>query len=276
MTTSTTTLDGSAPGAAFGEGTVQIEGFAVRYFTAGDGEPVVVLHGAGGPRFSVPLDRFARTRRVILMELPGFGEQVNDVHASQAELAEAAAQAVAAIGLDRYHVLGTSFGGAIALHLALAHPDRLISLVLESPAAFREGATPPVDLSPEEMISRFRAHPERLPAFTPPDPESMARSWPVVERLLASRPDFDADLAERLPECMVRTLVVFGDRDGIIPPANGRTYRRLMPNCSLIFVHDAAHDIQADRAEAFTDLIEDFLNRGWQFLLPEESTVINP
>lgn len=276
MTSTAPILDDSAPGAGFSEGTVQIDGFAVRYFTAGEGEPIVVLHGAGGPQFSAPLDHFARNRRVVLLELPGFGQQVNDVHASQAELAEAAAQAVASIGLERYHVLGTSFGGAIALHLALAHPDRLISLVLESPAAFREGATSPADIPPAEMISRFRAHPERLPAFAPPDPESMARSWPLVERLLASRPDFDADLADRLPECMVRTLVVFGDRDGIIPPANGRTYRRLMPNCSLIFVHDAAHDIQADRAEAFTDLVADFLNRGWQFLLPEVSTVINP
>jgi pimeloyl-ACP methyl ester carboxylesterase len=276
MTNSASSLRESAIGAAFREGTVQIDGFTVRYFTAGAGEPLVVLHGAGGLQFSRPLDHFAESRRVVLLELPGFGEQVNDVHGTQAELAEAAAQAVAAIGLDRYHVLGTSFGGAIALNLVLAHPDRVISVVLEAPAAFREGATSPADIPPAEIVSRFRAHPERLPAFAPPNPEAMARSWPLVDRLLAVRPDYDAELAERLPECAVRTLVVFGDRDGVIPPANGRTYRRLMPNCSLIYVHDAAHDIQADRAEAFAELVEDFLNRGWQFLLPEESTLINP
>jgi hypothetical protein len=49
-----------------------------------------------------------------------------------------------------------------------------------------------------------------------------------------------------------------------------------MPNCALIYVHDAAHDIQGDRAEAFTDLVEDFLDRGWHFFLPEDSTLINP
>ena len=187
-----------------------------------------------------------------------------------------AAEAFAAIGIDRYHVLGTSFGGGIALHLALAHPDRVISLVLEAPAAFREGATSPADIPPEDMVRRFRVHPERVPAFTPPDPAVMARTWPLVERLLASRPEFDSELADRLPEVSIRTLVLFGDRDGIVPAENGRTYRRLMPNCSYVLVHDAAHDIQGDRPEAFADVAGDFLARGWQFLLPEQSTLINP
>jgi pimeloyl-ACP methyl ester carboxylesterase len=278
MTTSAMTATTEhAPGAGFAEATVAVQGFTVRYFQAGEGgDPLAVLHGAGGPRFSAALDLLAQQRRVILLEMPGFGEQPNDVHATPAELAEAAAEAFEAIGADRYHLLGTSFGGGIALHLALAHPDRVISLVLEAPAAFREGATSPADIGPQDMVRRFRAHPERIPAFTPPDPAVMARTWPLVERLLASRPEFDQELADLLPDVAVRTLVLFGDRDGIIPAENGRTYRRLMPNCSYILVHDAAHDIEGDRAEAFADVVGDFLARGWQFLLPEQSTLINP
>ena len=265
-----------APGADYTEGTVEVQGFTVRYFEAGEGEPLAVLHGAGGPQFSRALDLLARQRRVVLLEMPGFGDQANDVHQAPAELAEAVAEAFAAIGVDRYHLLGTSFGGGIALHVALAHPDRVVSLVLEAPAAFREGATSPAAIPPEDMVRRFRVHPERVPAFTPPDPAVMARTWPLVERLLGSRPEFDQELADRLPEVAVRTLVLFGDRDGIIPAENGRTFRRLMPNCSYILVHDAAHDIQGDRPEAFAETAGDFLARGWQFLLPEQSTLINP
>jgi pimeloyl-ACP methyl ester carboxylesterase len=278
MTTSTSpgTTD-VAPGAGFTETTVEIQGFTVRAFQAGEGgDPLAVLHGAGGARLSAALDLLAQQRRVILLEMPGFGDQPNDVHTTPAELAEAAAQAFAALGVERYHLLGTSFGGAIALHLTLAHPDRVISLVLEAPAAFREGATSPADIPPEDMLRRFRTHPERVPAFTPPDPATMARTWPLVERLLATRPEFDQELADQLPDVAVRTLVLFGDRDGVVPAENGRTYRRLMPNCSYVLVHDAAHDIQGDRAEAFADVVGDFLTRGWQFLLPEQSTVINP
>jgi pimeloyl-ACP methyl ester carboxylesterase len=91
-----------------------------------------------------------------------------------------------------------------------------------------------------------------------------------------SRSNYDQEMAARISEIGVRTLVLFGDRDGIVPPENGRIWRRLLPNCSFILIHDAAHDIQGDRAEAFADVVGDWLGRGWQFLLPEQDTLINP
>jgi pimeloyl-ACP methyl ester carboxylesterase len=267
----------AAPGSAFTQRAVEADGFTIRYFEAGDGETLVVLHGAGGPRFSLALDDLASRRRVILVEMPGFGDQANERHQTLAELAETVAEAIAAIGPQTYHLLGTSFGGAVALHLALAHPDRVQSMVLEGPAAFRVGATPPdPNAPPQEMLRRFRRHPDRVPAFEPPDPQAMARTWPLVDRLLASTPEFDEQLAACLPGCAVRTLVVFGDEDGVIPPANGRTFRQLMPNCSYVLVHQAAHDVQGDRAEAFSELVGEFLDRGWNFLLPERPTLLNP
>jgi pimeloyl-ACP methyl ester carboxylesterase len=275
----TSTLPGAAqqtPGAGFTDHTVEADGFTVRYAQAGTGEALVVLHGAGGLRHSLALDELAGQYRVLAIEMPGFGGQPNETHQTMAELAQSVAHVIDAIGLDRFHLLGTSFGGAAAAYLAVAHPDRVISLVLEGPAAFREGSTNPAEIPPEQMLGRFRTHPDRVPAFLPPDPEVMARTWPLVERLLGSRPEYDQELADQLPGLAVRTLVLFGDRDGIIPPQNGRTWRRLLPNCCFILVHDAAHDIQGDRAEAFVDVVGDWLARGWQFLLPEQDTLINP
>lgn len=267
----------AAVGSAFVRHAVEADGFTIGYFEAGDGEPLVVLHGAGGPRFSRALDILASQRRVILVEMPGFGDQPNDRHQTLADMAETVAAAIATIGPQTYHVLGTSFGGAVAIYLALAHPERVASLVLEGPAALRVGATPPDPTAPmDDMLRRFRRHPDRAPAFEPPNPQAMARTWPLVDRLLAATPEFDEQLAARLPECAVRTLVVFGDEDGVIPPANGRTFRQLMPNCSYVLVHQAAHDVQCDRAEAFAELAGDFLDRGWNFLLPEQPTLLNP
>ncbi|MGH3248582.1 MAG: alpha/beta fold hydrolase [Trebonia sp.] len=276
---STSTLPGAAqqtPGAGFTEHTVQADGFTVRYAESGTGEALVVLHGAGGLRHSRALDLLATQYRVVAIEMPGFGQQPNETHQTMAQLAQSVAVIIDAIGPDRYHLLGTSFGGATAAHLAVARPDRVISLVLEGPAAFREGSRNPAEIPPEQMLGAFRTHPERVPAFLPPDPEVMARTWPFVERMLGSRPVYDQELADQLPGLTVRTLVLFGDRDGIIPPQNGRTWRRLLPNCAFILVHDAAHDIQGDRAEAFVDVVSDWLARGWQFLLPDQDTLINP
>jgi pimeloyl-ACP methyl ester carboxylesterase len=275
----TSTLPGAAqqtPGAGFNDHTVEADGFTVRYADSGTGEALVVLHGAGGLRHSLAIDQLAAQYRVLAIEMPGFGGQPNETHQTMAELAQSVALVIDAIGLDRFHLLGTSFGGAAAAYLAVAHPDRVISLVLEAPAAFREGSRNPAEIPPEQLLGAFRTHPERVPAFLPPNPEFMARTWPLVERLLGSRPEYDQELADQLPGLTVRTLVLFGDRDGIIAPQNGRTWRRLLPNCSFILVHDAAHDIQGDRAEAFTDVVSDWLARGWQFLLPEQDTLINP
>ena len=244
----------------------------MRTWEAGSGDTVVVLHGAGGPRASVALDLLAESFRIVRVELPGWGDEPADHITSLADLASEVADLID----EPVHVLGTSLGGAVALHLALDHPDKLVSLVLESPAAFRVGAKPPNTLPPDELIKAFRRHPEREPHMAPPDPEAMARYWPVVERVLVATPEHDDALVERMQSCAVRTLVVFGEFDGVIPVENGRTYRRHMSNASFQIVHDAAHDVQADRPEAFADLVGDFLRRGMAFLVPDRDTLINP
>ena len=67
------------PGAAFVEGTVDAAGFTVRYLEAGDGPAVLYLPGAGGPVMTFALDALAERFRVIVLELPGWGSQPNDV-----------------------------------------------------------------------------------------------------------------------------------------------------------------------------------------------------
>ena len=126
------------------------------------------------------------------------------------------------------------------------------------------------------MTKAFRRHPDREPAWTGPDPARMQKVWPIVERVLVATPEYDEALTARMAESDVRTLVLFGEFDGVIPPENGRTYRRFMKNSSLQYVHDAAHDIQGDRAEAFADVVGDFLRRGMAFLVPDQDTLINP
>ena len=49
-----------------------------------------------------------------------------------------------------------------------------------------------------------------------------------------------------------------------------------MPNCALIYLYDAAHDIQSDRPEAFADVVADFVRRGMNFLVNDTDQLINP
>ena len=177
--------------------------------------------------------------------------------------------------MDTFHLLGTSLGGACALHLASRHPNRVISLTLESPARFRDRSVNPADLAPEQFVAAFRTHPERGLPLSPPDPEYMGRVWPTVMRLMGEDP-VPAAFVERIATVGTRTLVMFGRNDGVINPINGRTYRRAMPNCVLMYVYDAAHDIANDRPEMFVDVIRDFIRRGMNFMVNNTERLINP
>jgi pimeloyl-ACP methyl ester carboxylesterase len=66
--------------------TITADGFDLRYQESGDGPAVVVIHGAGGPRWSPALDLLAQDHHIILLELPGFGTEVNDRSQSLGDL----------------------------------------------------------------------------------------------------------------------------------------------------------------------------------------------
>jgi pimeloyl-ACP methyl ester carboxylesterase len=262
-----------APGSAFVERTVDAAGFTVRYLDAGDGPAVLYLPGAGGPVMTFALDALAERFRVIVIEYPGWGTQPNEV-ADFDGLADQIAQIASALGLERFHLVGTSFGGACALHFVLRHPQMVESLVLEAPGKIREQSAHPSTLAPDEFVKAFRSHPDRLPHMSPPDPDFMARVWPTVERLMGD--GTDNGFSARLAELPTRTLILFGRNDGIINPINGRILRRYLRNSSLQYVYDAAHDIQCDRPEAFADVVGDFLDRGMKFLINDQDGLINP
>ena len=258
----------------FGEHHVEADGFRIRSLEAGEGEPLVYLHGAGGPRISRGHEILAARHRVIAFEVPGFGQSpVNDRSASVRDLAATMTRAVAGRGIERYDLMGNSFGGRLALWMAALQPERIRALVLVAPAAIlpeRRGGPggPPTD------PAMLYAHPERVPLPPPPDPAVAAKQSALVQRL--SGPPRDADLEGRLPGLDIPTLVLFGTSDRAIPPEMGRHYRELLPDCQYVLVYDAGHLLDADRPEAFASAVDDFLQRPDGFLVSRSSGVIHP
>lgn len=259
---------------AFREGFVDADGFRIRYMAAGEGPPLVHLHGAGGMRLNQAHDLLARRFRVIAFEMPGFGTEPNQRSHDMAELAATMAQAVQAIGLERVNLMGTSFGGKVALLLALQSPELVRALVLESPAAIRpEGAQPPSG-TPDAMARRLYAHPERMPPLPNVDPALAAQIAALTKRLRG--PDRDADLEARLPGLTIPVLAVFGTRDTVTPPELGRIYKDLLPDAHLVLVYDAGHAIAAERPEAFVEVVADFLEREDAFVISRTKTLLLP
>src|SRR5438874_8400958 len=149
---------------AFREGFVEADGFRIRYMEAGDGPPLVHLHGAGGLRLTPAHDLLARHFRVVAFEMPGFGASAENTRTqSMPELAATMAAAADQLGLDRYNLMGTSFGGKTALWLALQQPERVLAVVLEAPAAIRQKGARPSSGTPEQRARQLYAHPDRMP-----------------------------------------------------------------------------------------------------------------
>jgi pimeloyl-ACP methyl ester carboxylesterase len=158
-----TLLETKTTAAAFRESFVEADGFHVRYMEAGEGPPLPHLHGAGGPRLTRAHELLSQRHRVIAFEMPGFGRsQENTRTRTMEEMAAPMATTASRLGIATFDLMGTSFGGEVALWLAVQQPERLRALVLEAPAAIRPVGTEPPSGSPEEMVRRLYAHPERL------------------------------------------------------------------------------------------------------------------
>ena len=110
-------------------------------FGGGEGTPIVFVHGFGGDlntwMFNQPA--LAEKRRVVALDLPGHGGSTKEIAAGDAaSLAAAVAEAMAALGIGRAHLVGHSMGGAVALTLAQLRPQSSASLTLIAPAGLGE------------------------------------------------------------------------------------------------------------------------------------------
>ena len=266
----------AVPSALFTERYIEADGFRMRYQEAGQGEPLVSLHGAGGMRLYRSHALLAAHYRVMVFEVPGFGQSpANERSQSMSELARSMAQAMTNLGIERFNLMGNSFGGKLALWMAVQQPERIQALVLVAPAAIRpEGAVPPATLSPEELMARLYAHPERQAPLPPLDPAIRAKQQALVRRIIG--PARDEALESRLPGLHVPVLVLFGTMDRMLPSEMGRLYCEKLPNCHLILMYDAGHEVDADRPEAFVSVVSDFLQHHEAFLVNRQSGLINP
>ena len=260
---------------AFTEGHVEVDGFRIRYLEAGQGNPVVMLHGVGGLILAKLHDELAKKYRVMAFEMPGFGQSpANTASQSVKDLARTMAQAATQLGLNSYALIGTSFGSRVALWQALQSPQQVDLLVLIAPTAvLPEGYTMPV-VAPDQIAKLLFAHPENVPAQLPADPANVAKEMALVQRIQgASR---DTELEDKLGQVQTQTLVVFGTADKVVPPAMGRTYRERMPNCHFVMVYDAGHAVATERPEALSNTIADFLDLRETFIVSRRDGRINP
>jgi pimeloyl-ACP methyl ester carboxylesterase len=244
--------------------------FKIRVLTAGEGNPLVFIHGAGGLFWDPFLDGLARRFTVFAPEHPGFGQSLGLEHVYDIwDLVLYYNELLDELGVARATIVGHSFGGMVAAELAANNPDRVERLVLISPIGLWLDEHPIPDISgipPATLPSLILADPTgplaaMLPAPDPTDPEAILTAINSMASILQFIwPLPDKGLSRRLYRVKAPTLVVWGAQDRLVDPAYGAAFVAALADARLVVIDGAGHLPQLEQLDAVANAVGAFLS----------------
>jgi len=257
---------------------VDVGDLRIAYARAGGGGPaVIMLHGApcDSRTWQWMLPDLARDHTVIAWDAPGFGRSTDIDDSWRApQYADALAGFIAALGLERPHVVGHSFGTMVALSLFSRHPAVPASLVLVGGYAGWAGSLPPAEvahrlemfLGMAELGNRFdpKSYPGLFSELIPADRDAalvrMMREnvRPATVRA-AGHIGAETDLRPVLPTIDVPTLVLHGEADARSPLANAEALHTAIPTSQLVVLPRLGHACVVEDPESCAAEIRRFL-----------------
>lgn len=258
-------------------------GINTNYHDVGSGFPVLMLHGSGPgvsawANWRLVMPPLAERVRVIAPDMAGFGytERRPDVRYDMDTWVAQAVGMLDALGIERADLVGNSFGGGLALQVAIRHPHRIRRLVLMGSVGVRFDITPALDAvwgytpSIETMrglldlfawdrslvnddLAKLRYEASIRPGFQ----ESFAAMFPAPRQRWVDAMASNVDDIKALPH---ETLVIHGREDKVIPLDTSLTLAQWIPNAQLHVYGKCGHWTQIEHAARFARLVGDFLN----------------
>ncbi|HXK33499.1 MAG TPA: alpha/beta hydrolase [Dehalococcoidia bacterium] len=256
-------------------------GVRLYYETHGRGEPLLLIPGFGCTThiYQHQTPAFAQRFRVIVYDPRGAARSSAPPSGwTMRDYADDAAAVLDAARAEEAFVLGTSFGGMVAQHLALEHPGRVRRLVLgcTTPGGAAHVSPPPAQIAlflasgdepdpakavrmryPLHYSDEYAAeHDDEIVARALADQEWRCSPEGRAGQLAAMRTH---DVAGRLPSLAAPTLVAHGEHDGVIPAENARTLASRIPSAMLRIYAGARHVFFIERADEFNRDVLEFL-----------------
>ncbi|MFF8653235.1 alpha/beta fold hydrolase [Streptomyces huasconensis] len=269
---------------------IDVGGKPTRYLEAGRGDPVLLIHGEGGvsEQWDGVLRGLASNHRTIAVDLPGYGYSKPIADARPAAMARFTWEFTRAVGAERPVVIGHSFGGAVAVHMALQRPEQVPSLVLVSsagmgrvinPAMVLLAVTPVGDLTkwlfpnlpggPRVLVAGVAlagaTRPWRLPSSWLSSQARAVSSPEALPTTLRSQRSSVGPcgqknlLLKQLPHLPMPTLVAWGTHDVMVPFWQAIAARRRLPNGQLQLVPCSGHLMPTEAAGALLKTLRPFI-----------------
>ena len=256
---------------------VDVDGLSIAYERAGAGPPLLLLHGGFSDHraWRRQLESFSHEWTVVAWDAPGCGASSDPpTNFALGDFADAVAGLVAAVGLERPHLGGLSFGAGLALQVYDRHPRLPRSLVLAGAYAGWGGSLPPEEV--EARLARAVADAEKppeqwvesyLPTFFAGDVSQEALDE-TVAMMLDTRPAgmlpmlrafAEADLRPMLSRIRVPTLLLYGDADVRSPLAVAEDLHAQIPTSRLAVLPGVGHASHVEAPNAFDAEVRRFL-----------------
>ena len=228
-----------------------------------DAPAIILLHGFGSSlqTWEPWAERLSHDYRVVRYDLPGFGLTGPDPTGDYSDRRglDVLAALMDQLGIARATVVGNSLGGKLAWNFAVAHPDRVDRLVLVSPDGF---ASPGFEYDkPPSVPLMLKLLPYTLPrallrmSLAPAygDPRKLTEAAVTRYRDMMLAPGVRGAIVARMGQVLLRppepllrrieapTLLLWGERDGMIPFRNAADYLRALPHATLVALPELGH-----------------------------------
>lgn len=228
---------------------------SLSYEVAGAGAPVILMHGLSGSTrwWARNVEALAQRFRVYTVDLIGFGASRNGHPFVLVEAADYMSRWIDHMGLAQVHVIGHSMGGLIAADLAADHPDQVARLVLVAAAAlpFNYDYT-------RHLLGALQALIQLPPSFWPVFVSDVARAGPLTIASALSEL-LTVDMRAKLAMVRAPTLLVWGERDAIIPVELGKWLGRYVRAEELVVIKGAGHAPMWECPQVFNREVTAFL-----------------
>jgi len=259
----------------------QVNGIEIHYREAGQGFPLILIHGFTGNlrNWALQIPVLTPQFRTVSVDLRGHGHSHKPTRPEDYALelmADDVYGVVQHLGIGECYLAGHSMGGQIAQHLILTHPEPFRALVLVDTAAevpdglrteerarlveiAREQGMEAVfeeQLKTNPMADQLRAQPQFLEMWRQQFLLTSREAYLYCAQALASR----QPILDRLPAIRVPTLVICGENDDPFVGPSRRIHERV-PGSELAMIPGAGHTPQMERTEAFNRVLTEFLSR---------------
>ena len=239
-----------------------------KYIEAGEGEPLMLLHGLFGAlsNFKDLIDYFSKRNKVVVPMLPLF--ELDLLHTTVGGLEKYVQKFIEFKNYNNIHLLGNSLGGHVALVHVLKHPERIKSLILTGSSGLFENGMG--DTYPKRGDYEYIRKKTEVTFYDPAMAtkelvdevyEIVNVRLKVIKVIALAKSAIRNNLGEELKEIKTPTLLIWGNNDTITPPFVGKEFNKLIPNSELHFIDKCGHAPMMERPDEFNEILNGFLTK---------------